>query len=58
VGNTNQEYGWDPVVDGSNIWFMDNGKHKMGKTSLSMLNAGVNPTPNNIIRVSQQDASN
>ena len=58
VGNTSQEYGWDPVLDGDNIWFMDNGKHRMGRTSLSMLKAGVNPTPNNLIRVSRHDASN
>ena len=58
VGRSNQEYGWDPVLDGDNIWFMDNGKHKMGRTSLSMLNAGVNPTPNNVIRVSARDATN
>lgn len=58
VGNSSQEYGWDPVLDGNNVWFMDNGKHKMGKTSLSMLHSGVNPTPNNIIRVSSNDSSN
>jgi hypothetical protein len=57
VGDSSQEYGWDPVIDGENIWFIDNGKHRMGKTSLSMLKAGVNPTPNNIIRVSQHDSS-
>lgn len=58
VGDSGQEYGWDPVLDGRNIWFMDNGRHKMGTTSLSMLNAGVNPTPNNIIRVSATDDAN
>lgn len=58
VGNTTQEYGWDPVLDGKNLWFMDNGRHKMATHALSMLNAGINPTPNNIIRVSQRDASN
>jgi len=57
VGDSDQEYGWDPVLDGENVWFMDNGKHKMGKTSLSMLNSGVNPTPNNIIRVSSSNSS-
>ena len=57
MGNTTQEYGWDPVLDADNVWFMDNGKHAMGRTSLSMLKSGVNPTPNNIIRVSRQDAS-
>jgi hypothetical protein len=57
IGDSGQEYGWDPVLDGHNIWFMDNGKHKMGRTSLSMLKAGENPTPNNVIRVSTQDAN-
>lgn len=58
VGNSSQQYGWDPVIDGDNVWFMDNGKHVMGKTSLSMINAGANPTPNNIIRVSSSDSTN
>ena len=58
VGDTSQEYGWDPVIDDQNIWFIDNGRHKMGKTSLSMVNAGLNPTPNKIIRVSANDSSN
>lgn len=58
IGNTTQEYAWDPVIDEDNIWFMDNGRHKMGSTSLSMLNAGCNSTPNNLIRVSSTDASN
>ena len=58
VGDTIQEYGWDPVISGKNIWFMDNGKHTMGRTSLSMINAGVMPTPNNIIRVAIDDSSN
>ena len=54
VGNTIQGYGWDPVIDEQNIWFMDNGEHTM---ITSMLNAGVNPAPNNVIRVSVEDAS-
>lgn len=57
VADSGQEYAWDPVVDGKNIWFMDNGRHRMGRTSLSLLGAGVNPTPNRLIRVSQQDSS-
>jgi len=58
VGGSSQEYGWDPVLDGDNVWFMDNGRHRMGRSSLSLLGAGVNPTPNNIIRVSATDAGN
>lgn len=56
IGTSGQDYAWDPVIDGQNIWFMDNGRHRMGATSLSMLNAGRNTTPNNLIRVSQTDA--
>lgn len=55
VGNSTQEYGWDPVIDDNNVWFMDNGKHLMGSRSLSMLNSGVSPTPNRLIRVSTHD---
>ena len=58
IGDTTQTYGWDPVLDGQNLWFMDNGEHRMGGLSLSMRGGGVNPTPNNLIRVSQHDASN
>ena len=58
IGDSSQEYGWDPVIDGQNIWFMDNGKHRMGRTALSMLHAGVNPTPNNVIRVAIDNAEN
>lgn len=54
--NPGQSYGWDPVIDQHNIWFMDNGKHTANK-ALSMLNEGVAPSPNNIIRVSVNDSS-
>lgn len=54
IGNSNQSYGWDPVIDDDNIWFMDNGKH----TALtSMLNEGVHPSANNVIRVSVHDSN-
>jgi hypothetical protein len=56
VGGSEQEYGWDPVLDGGNIWFMDNGRHRMGRSSLSLLGAGINPTPNNLVRVSAHNA--
>jgi hypothetical protein len=54
VGDSRQEYGWDPVVDDENVWFMDNGRHRM---LLSMVKAGVSPTPLNFVRVSLADAS-
>jgi hypothetical protein len=54
--NPGQSYGWDPVIDQHNIWFMDNGKHTANK-AISMLNEGVATSPNNIIRVSVSDSS-
>ncbi|MDJ0655777.1 MAG: hypothetical protein QNJ40_16550 [Xanthomonadales bacterium] len=48
-----QSYGWDPVISGNDAWFMDNGKHSY---KVSMINAGVTPTPLNVIRVSLGDA--
>ncbi len=48
-----QSYGWDPVISGNNAWFMDNGKHRF---QVSMINAGVNPTPLNTICVSLNDS--
>ena len=53
VGGTSQTYGWDVVLDGSNAWFMDNGKHNY---LFRMVGAGVNPTPNRLIRVTLSDA--
>jgi len=54
VGDSSQSYGWDPVIDEDNIWFMDNGEHT---AFTSMLKAGVVATPNNVIRVSVKDSS-
>ncbi len=50
---SNNSYGWDPVISEEAAWFMDNGKHNY---HVSMLNAGVNRTPMNAIRVSLTDA--
>ena len=55
IGNTSQTYGWDVVLDGQHAWFMDNGKHHYVH---KMVGAGVNPTPNRLLRVSLQDAKN
>ena len=52
VKGSQQSYGWDPVISGNNAWFMDNGKHSY---RVSMINAGVSPTPLNVIRVSLDD---
>lgn len=53
IGTTQQTYGWDVVLDGAHAWFMDNGKHRY---RVKMIGAGVNPTPNRLIRVSLRDA--
>ena len=42
------------VLDGTNAWFMDNGKHSY---FIRMIGNGVHPTPNRLIRVSMLDAS-
>ena len=53
IGSSSQTYGWDVVLDGQHAWFMDNGKHRYVH---KMIGAGVNPTPNRLIRVSMNDA--
>lgn len=53
IGASSQTYGWDVVLDGQHAWFMDNGKHRY---FTKMIGAGVNPTPNRLIRVSMSDA--
>ena len=54
IGSSGQSYGWDVVLDGTNAWFMDNGKHSY---FIRMIGNGVHPTPNRLIRVSMLDAS-
>ena len=54
VGNTHQSYGWDAVIDGHNAWFMDNGLHRY---RITMRGAGVRQTPNRLLRVSLEDAT-
>jgi hypothetical protein len=54
IGSSSQTYGWDPVIDGKNVWFMDNGKHSY---MIKMIGNGVRQTPNNLIRVSIGDSS-
>lgn len=53
IGTTSQTYGWDVVLDGRHAWFMDNGKHRY---LYRMIGAGVNPTPNRLIRVALADS--
>ena len=54
IGVRGQTYGWDVVLDGVNAWFMDNGKHRY---VTSMIDAGVSPTANRLIRVALNDVS-
>jgi hypothetical protein len=41
-------YGWDPVVAGGQLWFMDNGAHDFVTT---MRGAGVSPGPVHLVRM-------
>jgi hypothetical protein len=54
TAGTRQTFGWDVVVDGTNAWFMDNGKHRYLYT---MRGAGVSESGNRLIRVSLNDCS-
>ena len=54
IGASAQSYGWDLVLDGTNAWFMDNGRHRY---LFRMVGAGVSPSAKRLIRVSLTDAS-
>ena len=45
-------YGWDPVIAGGQLWFMDNGAHDFVTT---MRGAGVAPGPVHLVRMSLAD---
>jgi hypothetical protein len=47
-------YGWDPVIAGGQLWFMDNGAHDFVTT---MRGAGIAPGPVHLVRVSLADAA-
>jgi hypothetical protein len=47
-----QSYGWDPVVAGGHVWFMDNGEHRYAGT---MRGAGVAAGPVHLVRVAEDD---
>jgi hypothetical protein len=49
-----QSYGWDPVIAGGNVWFLDNGAHDYATT---MRGAGRASGAVHLIRVSLQDPS-
>jgi len=52
IGQSEQSYGWDVVIDGHSAWFMDNGHHRY---RINMHGAGVSRTANRLLRVSLQD---
>jgi hypothetical protein len=53
LAGTTQSYGWDAVIDSEHAWFMDNGRHNY---RLRMIGAGLNPSPNRLIRVALHNA--
>src|SRR5581483_1626524 len=48
-GGPRHSYGWDPVLAGGHLWFLDNGAHDYTTT---MRGAGVAPGPVRLMRVS------
>ncbi len=54
IGDSQQSHGWDAVLDGEHAWFMDNGQHRY---RIRMIGAGVQQTPNRLIRVSLKDTT-
>jgi hypothetical protein len=54
IDTSRQTFGWDVVLDGTQAWFMDNGKHRY---AWRMVGAGVSRSANRLIRVSLKDAA-
>jgi hypothetical protein len=48
-----QSYGWDPVIAGGQVWFMDNGEHRYAGT---LRDKGVAEGPVHLVRVAVDDA--
>jgi hypothetical protein len=53
-GGRDHSYGWDPVISGGQLWFLDNGAHRYATT---MRGAGVARGPVRLIRVSLVDCA-
>jgi len=49
-----QSYGWDPVIEGGSVWFMDNGDHRYAGT---MRGAGVAAGPVHLVRAAVADGA-
>ena len=54
LGDDAQSYGWDPVIAGGNVWFMDNGANNFQRTARD---TGIATGPLHVIRVSVADSS-
>lgn len=48
-----QTYGWDPVIAGGHVWFMDNGEHRYAAT---MTGKGVAEGPVHLVRIAVEDS--
>ncbi len=53
-GGPRHSYGWDPVIAGDHVWFLDNGAHGYATT---MRGAGHSHGPVRLIRVALSDAA-
>ncbi len=53
-GGTGHSYGWDPVIAGGHVWFLDNGAHDYVTT---MRGAALSTGPVRLIRVSTSDCA-
>ncbi|MFL5823380.1 MAG: hypothetical protein ACJ764_08065 [Solirubrobacteraceae bacterium] len=53
-GGSRHSYGWDPVIAGGQLWFLDNGSHDYATT---MRGAGLAPGPVRLIRASLADCA-
>ncbi|HUO70263.1 MAG TPA: hypothetical protein VMU39_05765, partial [Solirubrobacteraceae bacterium] len=53
-GGHDHSYGWDPVISGGQLWFLDNGAHRYATT---MRAAGITRGPVRLVRVSLDDAA-
>ena len=53
LGDDVQSYGWDPVIAGGNVWFMDNGANNFQGTAKD---TGIATGPLHVVRVSVTDS--
>lgn len=53
-GGPRHSYGWDPVIAGGHVWFLDNGAHEYATT---MRGAALSLGPVRLIRIAVADAA-